>query len=571
MNNQMLEQALRCHALGFSIIPVGRDKKPLILWKKYQTERATPDQIKAWFTQFPDMNIGAATGAISGIIVVDVEKDGPVESFPKTTTVRTGGLGWHLYYKYPNQTIKNSARKLAELTDVRGDGGYVVLPPSIHASGNAYEWLMQPEYGFTDIPVDLLQRMTDSNPNKLDSVKIVEGMRNETATKYIGRVLHHLPLDLFESAGWAALKEWNATKAYPPLNEGELSLIFASISQREQKNRGDKDSSAKPVNFTPFTLTDLYKEEFPPGRWIVQDLVPLGTITALTGDSNTYKTFITQSMAASVVSGSPFLGHFPTMPGKVLIVDEENHRRQVQERFKDLGVNATSDIIFLSLEGVRIDNEEHLERLKEIIEKEKPVLVILDSLVRLHGGEENSASEMSATFSAMKQLVSDDRAILFIHHHRKPQGFAKQSSSHSIRGSSDIIAAVDCHLAVDRKDTEFIITQTKMRLQPEIKPFKVALLPTPEGTWTFEYQGVDTSEDDRMQEAYDEVKGALAEANEPLTVDMLVDETQLPLARLRQAIKDLIKSKEIVIVKVGAHGVHFYGFPPEEAVYRLIS
>ncbi|OGZ66323.1 MAG: hypothetical protein A3C50_01255 [Candidatus Staskawiczbacteria bacterium RIFCSPHIGHO2_02_FULL_43_16] len=566
MNTQMLEQALRCQALGFSVFPVGRNKIPLISWKQYQNERATPEQIKAWFTQFPDMNIGCATGAISGIIVVDVEKGGPVETFPKTATVRTGGLGWHLYYKYPNQTIKNSARKLAELTDVRGDGGYVVLPPSIHASGNAYEWLTPPEDGFTDIPVDLLQRMTESNPNKLDSVKIVEGMRNETATKYIGRVLHHLPLDLFESAGWAALKDWNATIAHPPLNEGELGLIFASISQREQKNRGDKDSSAKPVNFTPFTLTDLYKEEFPPGRWVIQDLIPLGTITALTGDSNTYKTFLTQSMAASIASGIPFLGHFPTTPGKVLIVDEENHRRQVQERFKDLGINATLDIIFLSLEGVKVDNEEHIEKLKEIIEKEKPVLVIFDSLVRLHGGEENSATEMSATFSGMKKLICDDLAILFIHHHRKPQGFAKKSSSQSIRGSSDILAAVDAHLAVDRKDTDFTISQTKMRLQPEIKPFKASLVPTEKGTWEFVYKGVDTSEDDRIQESYDAVKGALAEASEPLTIDMLADETQLPLARLRQTVRDLLKSKEVVVAKVGAHGVHYYELALEEPV-----
>ena len=568
MNTQMLEQALRCHALGFSIILVGRDKKPLIQWKQYQTERATPEQIKVWFEQFPTTNIGCATGAISGVIVIDVEKGGSIDGFPKTVTAKTGGGGWHLYYKYPNRTIKNSTRKLAELTDVRGDGGYVVLPPSIHASGNAYEWITPPEDGFTDIPEDLLQRLTESNPNKLDSVKVMEGMRNDTATKYIGKVLHHLPMDLWDSAGWAALKEWNAIEATPPLNEGELSLIFSSISQREEKSRGDKGLSAKPVNFTPFTLTDLYKEEFPPGKWVVQDLIALGTITALTGDSNTYKTFLTQGMAANVVSGSPFLGHFPTTPGKVLIVDEENHRRQVQERFRSLGINATSDIIFLSLEGVKIDNEEHLEKLKEIIEKEKPVLVILDSLVRLHGGEENSASEMSVTFSAMKQLISDDRAILFIHHHRKPQGFAKKSNSQNIRGSSDIIAAVDGHLAVDRKNSDFTITQTKMRLQPEIKPFKAALVPTTEGIWEFTYQGVDTDEDDRIQEAYDEVKSALAESTEPLTVDMLADETQLPPARLRQTLRDLVKNKEVIIAKVGAHGVHFYELSLEESVLQ---
>ena len=570
--NNMLEQALRCHALGFSIIPVGRDKVPLIKWVKYRDERATTDQITAWFKQFPNMNIGVVTGAISGIVVIDVEKDGSIEGLPITATAKTGGGGWHFYYKHPNRPIGNSARKIAPLTDVRGDGGYVVLPPSIHASGNSYEWSIPPEDGFSELPSVLLALLggdrTDNSPtNQRSHEQVLEGSRNDTATRYVGRILHHLPPDLWDTAGWAGLKDWNVRIATPELSQNELRDIFTSIKGREQTSRGNVPTGGQ-MSLKPFTLTDLYREEFPAERWVVQDLIPFGTITALTGEANGYKTFFTQAMTSSVNAGTPFLGHFPTTKGKVFVVDEENHRRHIKERYESLGISATSDIVFLSQEGIRIDEPEHITKLRELLDKEKPSLVILDSLVRLHGGEENSATEIAKAFAGMRRLIDIDRAIVVIHHHRKPRTSGQKSNSQSIRGSSDILAAVDTHLAIDRDGTEMTVTQSKMRLQPELKPFKVNLVLTPEKGVSFAYQGEDTSEDDRLLDAYKAITATLKEATEPLTVEALADETDLPVARVRMAIKDLLKTKEIVLARTGAHGVRFYGLltvaEPEE-------
>lgn len=562
--NEMLTQTLRCHALGFSIIPVGNDKKPLVPWKQYQSKKATPEQIATWFKQFPTMNIGAVTGAISGIVVIDVEKGGSIKGLPITATAKTGGGGWHLYYKHPGGPIGNSTKKIASLTDVRGDGGYVVLPPSTHTSGGIYEWSIPPEDGFSDIPPELLQRIVATVPthSQDDTGEITEGTRNDTATKYVGRILHHLPSDLWDSAGWAGLQDWNARLAKPPLPEAELRDIFTSIRGREH---GRRENEAVPItermNFKPFTLTDLYQERFPAERWVVDGLIPFGTITALTGESNSYKTFFTQSMAASVNGGALFLGHFPTTKGKVLIVDEENHRRHVKDRYEALGISATSDILFLSQQGIRIDNEAHIKSLCELLDREKPSLVILDSLVRLHGGEENSATEIARAFAGMRKLVDSDRAIIVIHHHRKPRTTGKKSNSQSIRGSSDILAAVDTHLAIDRDETELTVTQSKMRIQPELAPFKVRLVLTPEKSVSFEYQGVDTSDDDRLQEACEAIKAALADSTEPLTIKMLADETCMPIARIRQAKNDLLNDREIVVARKGDHGVHYYGIP----------
>jgi putative DNA primase/helicase len=115
---------------------------------------ATKDEasIRATWTSRPDANVGVATGAVSSIFVLDVDpQHGGEESFaklvaehgalPATRTVKTGGGGRHYYFKHPGGKVRNSVKKLGAGLDVRGDGGYVVAPPSNHKSDGTYEWL----------------------------------------------------------------------------------------------------------------------------------------------------------------------------------------------------------------------------------------------------------------------------------------------------------------------------------------------------------------------------------------------------------------------------------------------
>lgn len=122
-------------------------------------KQATQDQdtFRQWANAFPDMNIGIVTGTISGIVVLDIDsgpdttedndgfipfaelqqKHGNVDD---TIAVQTGGGGLHLYFRHPGEAVRNSAGTLGKGLDVRGDGGYVVAPPSIHANGARYVW-----------------------------------------------------------------------------------------------------------------------------------------------------------------------------------------------------------------------------------------------------------------------------------------------------------------------------------------------------------------------------------------------------------------------------------------------
>lgn len=126
-----------------------------------------PNRIAAWWANSPNANVGLATGR--GLVVIDVDGEdgrsslavleGEQEPLPTTLTARTG-KGEHRYYRAPESAqVRNSAStKLGRGLDVRGEGGYVVAPPSEHHTGRRYEW-RDPEQPMAELPAWLLERL----------------------------------------------------------------------------------------------------------------------------------------------------------------------------------------------------------------------------------------------------------------------------------------------------------------------------------------------------------------------------------------------------------------------------
>lgn len=150
----MLDEASKLvREFNFAVFPVQpRGKIPLIKgWQEHATRDL--EQLAKWWHQFPDANIGVATGIKSGVFVLDVDvKTGGFESlvrlkdasqgWPDTLTAKTGSGGLHIYFRYdPAKPVRNSASRIAPGLDIRGEGGFVVAPPSVHDSGNRYEWI----------------------------------------------------------------------------------------------------------------------------------------------------------------------------------------------------------------------------------------------------------------------------------------------------------------------------------------------------------------------------------------------------------------------------------------------
>ncbi len=122
-------------------------KHPRIKWRMGASR--DPNKIRGWWRKWPSANIAIATGAASGIWVLDVDTDKAGDEtlttlignhrIPTTMIVNTGGGGWHYYFTWPaDGRVIGNRIEIGKGLDARGEGGYVVAPPSNHKSGRLY-------------------------------------------------------------------------------------------------------------------------------------------------------------------------------------------------------------------------------------------------------------------------------------------------------------------------------------------------------------------------------------------------------------------------------------------------
>lgn len=202
-----------------------------------------PDQVRAWWTRWPSANVGIATG--QGVVVVDIDprhggddtlvdlrsRLGPL---PDTVEVITGSRGRHIYLACANVTVRNSAGVLGPGVDVRGEGGYVVAPPSTHAQG-AYAWeaSSRPE----EVPLGLLPEAWLAAMLRRPSLRVVagakgepfpEGQRNDSLYR---RACSMRAAGFDRDAILAAISHENDTRCVPSLDPAEVKAIAESAAR----------------------------------------------------------------------------------------------------------------------------------------------------------------------------------------------------------------------------------------------------------------------------------------------------------------------------------------------------
>jgi Bifunctional DNA primase/polymerase, N-terminal/AAA domain/Primase C terminal 1 (PriCT-1) len=230
---------------------------------------ATTDtaRVMDWWTRAPGANVGIATGAISGVVVLDIDiSTGGSPSLaklertygrlPQTTKVLTGSGGFHYYFRHPGGTIRNSAGTLGNGIDVRADGGYVIAPPSIHKSNRSYQWLHSLDE-LADMPEWLLGLITITATGRrnghslpLAGVAIPEGRRNADLASLAG-AMRNRGMEELEMA--AALLVTNQHRCRPPLSDDEVRSIAASIS----RYRSGHDSEAEWVTLDAIEMRSI--------------------------------------------------------------------------------------------------------------------------------------------------------------------------------------------------------------------------------------------------------------------------------------------------------------------------
>lgn len=144
---------------GLSVLAWGYadgQKKPRHPWKTMQDFAQSLDEVTAWWRAHPDDNVGIITGAVSNLVIVDCDDEAAIDwvmdNLPYTPWRVQTGRGQQFGYRHPGVRVQNRAHIGGMALDLRGDGGYVSAPPSVHKSGAVYQWLCKPWESKEPIP-----------------------------------------------------------------------------------------------------------------------------------------------------------------------------------------------------------------------------------------------------------------------------------------------------------------------------------------------------------------------------------------------------------------------------------
>ena len=266
--NKMLKCALYYAKSGLAVFPLKPKSKMPIYPGGFKIATTDPGTITEWWTKHPSANIGIATGAKSGgIFVIDLDKDSDkgIDGYetmmdwerdngelPDTANTITGRGGYHLLYK-TNKTVKSRAG-LYDGIDIRGDGGYIVAPPSIHNNGNEYQWEQTlAEFGISEANNTVFKFLkgnseTEQTEALMVPAEIRQGGRNDMMYR-VACALQAKGLD--DSTIIMAVKSENEKKCFPPLEEEELlKTIKSALSQDKGKFKFNKPRATVYITYT---------------------------------------------------------------------------------------------------------------------------------------------------------------------------------------------------------------------------------------------------------------------------------------------------------------------------------
>jgi len=444
--------------------------------KDATTHEAT---IQGWWQQWPTANVGIATGAHSGIIVLDIDPrhggseslrilEGQYGRLPKTPRATSGGGGEHFYLKHPGVgfTVRNTSR-LGHLpgVDLKGDGGYIVAPPSLHVSGNRYQWRRSAHpdlIDLTEAPAWLLElaslpRADESAKEESPTrkwAKLLEGVpygqRHDTAVRIAG---YYVGIGREPEEIQAMLLGF-ASECDPPHDPEDIKSIVRDLTEKEKAKAQTRHSFPPPkggdgegTNFHPVPANDFLREKPEPIVWLWERFIPEGALVVLVAFMKVGKSTFAYLLVLAIARGAPFLD-FPTQPGGVLILAVEEHPRDIKRRLHQFGLRP-SDPIYLHT-GSLTYGAETFRSLKEFIIEKSIKLVLLDTLSMFWGvTDENNNAEVQRRLAPFLTLARETNcAVLLVHHERKSGG----EGGREIRGGSALFAMVDQALLLDRRE-----------------------------------------------------------------------------------------------------------------------
>lgn len=557
-----------CREKKFSVIPLNGKNPILKVWKPYQDQMASEKEIEEWFSDGKN-NIGIVTGELSNLFVIDLDEGYDPEfanKLPKTVIVQTGGGGLHFLYRYPHARKIGNRAGFRPHCDVRGEGGFVVAPPSVHKSGKEYRFAVDhPSWngGIAEAPDWLLDEICSSNAQGVNKKKdlqsvlggVAEGQRNESAAQVAGRILGRLEQKVWESIGWDELRAWNL-KNIPPLPENELKGVFESIMGKELAKVSE---TAEAPKLEIIRGEELFSMDIPEPEFLVENLVPKNGITMIVGEPNSHKSWIMIEIAQMVIRNQLVFGKFTTTKAKALYIDLDSSISEMRRRVGKTKGEEPNGIDFMRWSGFRIDSKENLRELLRVVKENDYSLVIFDSFRDVWDGNENDSQQAQAVMGAFAELLQLGCTVILSHHGpRQIMG-----TFHAVRGSTVFEAKCDSVLVVRKgKETgemqEISIEQIKLRQGMKIPKFNIEMIEK-DNHIRFEFIGKAVIDKTKINEAIDAIKRLLTENGKMCEAEILESlGRQHALATLRRAFKAMKKEKMVIWDHAGGRKKYFH-------------
>lgn len=559
------------------------------------------EQIKSWWATWPVANVGIATG--NGLYVIDVDcakgasldslRDCGLDDLLCSLVVRTGSGGYHIYLNYdPALMPPNTINRLGLFIDTRGEGGYVVAPPSRNKDGI---YVVEAKNPIEALPPALLAKLQGPGvPHSSLSTSLSSGKQslkghtldvsNDTplpqsrqntpldplahgpataahadAPAVPGMVkearnesLIHLAGQL-SSLGMAAPEIRALVVAYNqehyghgrhaqgPLSDEELQrTIFRTIEKWAPR------LSTEPCASGIISLTELMARPLPEPVWIVPELLSTG-LTLLAGKPKTGKSWLILLVALCVASGHSTLGKEACVPRRVLYLSLEDSAVRFQHRVKVLLDGREVPALF----DLHIKWEPLVKggllNLRTWLETHPDTrMVIIDTLAKVRTAARNNGNVYQEDYELMSQLqdlASEYQIALAVVHHTR-----KQESSDpfdEISGSTGLTGAADTCMVFkrERHSREATLNITGRDVEEQ----ELALTFTPgNGGWT----PAGTAAERQISQSRQEILDLLQE-HESMTPAEMAKELEKPQGVLRKTLSRMFK--EGLIEKSG-HG-----------------
>ena len=435
-----------------------------------------PTQIESWWSQWPDANIALVTGP-SGLVAIDVDprhggdedwkdlKQKHGKSIQHTVSSHTGGGGEHYIYLQPGEmtigNVSNSDKYTGPLgrgIDVRAEGGYIVAPPSLHESGNRYEWYegespfeRDPQrlpLAFAEVLSAPARQQEHTEPvSAADILKgVPEGTRDWTLFQLASKLRYaDVPIDwayaLVEAAAAKSLDSKGnpfpraearkkVDSAYTRYNPGAGAWVSEQEAQEAQKHAGGLAGRV--------LLDEILREGVPPPQWLLEGELVRGFTHLLYGESGHGKTTVALSWVKRVIEAGE----------DVLFVDEESGYRKIAGLLQDMGVSdVDKHLHYFDAPGI---GKDAIPALIEYCDEVRPSLILCDSLtdfMAIFGLNDNEAVDVATWFKAIPRTLQVKDylpcVVLIDHVTKAKDNISHSAGSRAKRQKSDVLWHVE--------------------------------------------------------------------------------------------------------------------------------